>query len=84
MDWTGDSGHNNVQDPYRLTENACWPQMLSPNVDPGYALNDYDNYYQVVGRVYALQYRYLPAPLVTRKFLAPKHCYLVLLGLTYL
>jgi hypothetical protein len=73
MDWTGDSGHNNLQDPYRLNENACWPQMLSPNADAGYALNDYDAYYGGLGHVYAAQYKYLPAQQVTRKFLAPEH-----------
>lgn len=53
-------GQNNA-DPYRLTENPCWPSTLSPEAGPGFALINNDGYY-INNREFFLRDAYTKTP----------------------
>ncbi|KAF2732643.1 hypothetical protein EJ04DRAFT_304974 [Polyplosphaeria fusca] len=71
LDWSGQVS-NNANDPWRIAENACYPTMLYPNADGGFALNNYDGWFpNNLGAVYAAAYKFAPAPAVTNGLTPP-------------
>lgn len=59
---------NDPLDFHLLDQNQCWPRTLEPDVGPGFALLNEDNYYYQDGRAeerLAPAYRYPPLRAVT-------------------